>query len=203
MKVWIKTKFEIKEIDGIPHRTPASVLETLPHSILEIDDNTCLVRVSGKPEEIKKLLSDPNIIVLTDEEARTIIKSKNPNADLENVDIIDVEIDEIAKENGLDPHEIRRDVQIPTVGKQLLQDQEKHLMTVVSKKLGFSRAYWDKVAGIHYNKKGIDIDREIREGKNEAHTFVLDRIRARHIALKRMKELGIKRKRVAPIFQRD
>ena len=200
MKIWIKTKMIGKGTESDPKRPYLPV--NLPYSMLDLGDE-CLVRVSGKPEEIKKLLSDPNITVLKDEEARAIIKSKYPNVDLENADIIDVEIDEIAKEIGLDPHEIRRDIQMPTVGKQILQDQEKHLMTVISKKLGFSRAYWDKVAGIHYNKKGIEIDRDIRTGYNYAHTFVLDRIRARHIALKRMKELGIERKRIAPIFQRE
>jgi len=200
MKLWIKTKFVGKGTENDPRRPYLPV--NLPYSMLDLGDE-CLVRVSGKLEETKKLIEDPDITVLKDEEAREIIRSRNPNADLENVDIIDVEIDEIAKENGLNPHEIRRDIQIPTVGKQLLQDQEKHLMTVVSKKLGFSRAYWDKVASVHYNKKGIDIDRDIRAGYNYAHTFVLDRIRARHIALKRMKELGIERKRIAPIFQRE
>jgi len=200
MKLWIKTKIVGKGTEDDPRRPYLSV--NLPYSMIDLG-NECLARVSSKPEEIKKLLGDQNITVLKDEEARAIIKSRYPNANLENVDVIDIEIDEIAKENGLDPHEIRRDIQIPTVGKQVLQDQEKHLMTVVSKKLGFSRAYWDKVAGIHYNKKGIEIDRDIRTGYNYAHTFVLDRIRARHIALKRMKELGIERKRIAPIFQRE
>jgi len=164
MKLWIKTKFEIKEIDGIPHRVPAGVPETLPYSIFEIDDNTCLVRVSGKPEEIKKLLSDPNITVLTDEEARAIIKSKNPNADLEDVDVVDIELEELARSEGLDPHEIKRDVLVPTKGRRVLQCQEAHLLRVLAKKKGIDIS---------------DIEEHIELGSKHAHNRALARLRGK------------------------
>ena len=74
--------------------------------------------------------------MLKDEEARAIIKSKNPNADLEDVDVVDIELEELARSEGLDPHEIKRDILVPTRGKRVLQCQEAHLLRVLAKKKG-------------------------------------------------------------------
>lgn len=103
------------------------------YSMLDLG-NECLVRLSGKPEDIKKLIEDPEIKVLKDEEARKIIKSKYPNSDLEDLDVADIELEELAKAEGLDPHEIKRDVQVPTRGRRVLQCQEAHLFRVLAKK---------------------------------------------------------------------
>ena len=175
MKVWIKTKIVGKGTEDDPKR-PYLAGQRVTASMMEIDTGACLCRVAGTPEQINTVLEDTEITQLTDEEARQIIKSKYPNSDLENLDIADPEIDEIAKSLGLDPG-ARADIQVPTVGKQLLQDQEKHLLSLISERLGLTRGQWDAYAKEKFGKLGIDIDREIREGKNEAHEVVLNIIR--------------------------
>ena len=175
MKVWIKTKI-IGEGRGDDPRRPYLANQSVPVSMIEINADTCLCRVTGTPDQISKILADTEITQLTDEEAREIIKSKHPNSDLENVDVADPEIDEIAKSIGIEP-QARADIQIPTVGRQVLQDQEKHLLSLISERLGLTRDQWDTYAKEKFGKLGIDIDREIREGKNEAHEVVLNIIR--------------------------
>jgi len=172
MKVWIKTKFVAGEKGD---REPYLARLKLSYSLIDLGD-VCLCRVAGTPDQISTILADAEITQLTDEEARKIIKSKHPNSDLENVDVADPEVDEMAKSLGIDPH-IRADIQVPTVGKQLLQDQEKHLLSLISERLGLTRDQWDTYAKEKFGKLGIDIDREIREGKNEAHEIVLNIIR--------------------------
>jgi len=175
MKAWIKTKIIGTGSNEDPRR-PYLANQSVLSSMMEIDADTCLCRVAGTLEQINTILEDTEITQLTDEEARQIIKSKYPNSNLENLDIADPEIDEIAKSLGLDP-EARADIQIPTVGKQLLQDQEKHLLSLISERLGLTRDQWDTYAKGKFGKLGIDIDREIREGKNEPHEAVLNIIR--------------------------
>jgi len=187
VKVWIKTILEEKKDTGEVTRVPYLANQAVRYSITELENNECLCRVAGTPEQISAILADSQITQLTDEEARKIIKSKHPNSDLESVDVADPEIDEIAKSIGIEP-QARADIQIPTVGKQLLQDQEKHLLSLISERLGLTRDQWDTYAKEKFGKWGIDIDREIREGKNEAHENVLNIIRE----AKKVKDVGHK-----------
>jgi len=175
MKVWIKTKIIGQGTDGDPKR-PYLAGQRVTASMIEIGTGACLCRIAGTPEQINTILEDTEITQLTDEEARQIIKSKYPNSDLENLDIADPEINEIAKLLGLDP-EIRGDIQIPTRGKQVLQDQENYLMAHISEKLGLTKDFWDTEAKKSKWEKGIEIEHDIKEGKIEAHEFVLSRIR--------------------------
>ena len=175
MKAWIKTKIIGKGTEDDPRR-PYLAGQSATISMCEMDADTCLCRVAGTPDQISAITADAEITKLTDEEARKIIKSKHPNSDLENVDVADPEIDEIAKSIGIEP-QARADIRVPTVGRQVLQDQEKHLLSLISERLGLTRDQWDTYAKEKFGKLGIDIDREIREGKNEAHEVVLNIIR--------------------------
>jgi len=175
MKAWIKTKIIGEGAEDDPKR-PYLANQRVTVSMMKIDREACLCRVAGTPEQINTILEDAETTQLTDEEAGQIIKSKYQNSDLENLDIADPEIDEIAKSLGLDP-KIRGDIQIPTKGKQVLQDQENYLMAHISEKLGLTKDFWDTEAKKSKWEKGIEIEREIKDGKIEAHEFVLSRIR--------------------------
>lgn len=175
MKIWIKTKIIGTGTEKDSRR--AYINQTVSVSMMELENNKCLCRVAGTAEQISVIIADVEITELTDEEAQSIIKTKYPNSDLENTDISDLEIDEIAKSHGLDP-KIRADIIIPTRGKQLLQDQENYLMSLICERISLSKDYWDTdVAKTTKWKKGIDIEHDIKDGKGEAHEFVLSKIR--------------------------
>ena len=135
MKVWIKTKVVGSGTQEDPKRPYLS--EGLAVSAVYLEDGSCLARVAGMPEQINRLLADEHVSKLTDDEARKIIKSKYPDSDLENVDVADPEVDEIAKSLGLSP-EIRADVVVPSVGRRVLQDQERYILSLISAKLGLT-----------------------------------------------------------------
>jgi len=176
VKAWIKTKIIGTGTEEDPRR-PYLANQSGAVSMMEIDSNTCICRVAGTPDQINVILADPEVTQLTDKEAREIIKSKYTNSDLENLDVADPEIDEIAKSLSLDP-QIRADIQIPTRGKQVLQDQENYLMAHICEKIGLGKDYWDAEAKKTSKwTKGIEIESDIKEGKTEAHEFVLSRIR--------------------------
>jgi len=176
MKVWIKTKIIGKGTDEDPRRVYLAN-QNVVASMAEIDTNTCLCRVAGTPDQISTILVDAEITQLTDKEARKIIKSKYLNSDLENVDVADPEIDEIAKAQGIDP-KIRADVVIASRGKMVLQDQENYLMAHICERIGLTRDYWDTEAAKTTKwKKGIDIEHSIKDGEVLGHEFVLSRIR--------------------------
>jgi len=175
MKAWILTKIIGTGETEDPKRAYVAG-QTVYVSMMELENNECLCRIAGMPKQISAIIADPEITQLTDAEAREIIKSKYPNSDLENLDIADPEIDEIAKAQGIDP-KIRADIQVPTRGKQVLQDQENYLMAHICEKIGLTRDYWDLEAPKSDYQKGIDIERDIKEGKIKAHEFVLSRIR--------------------------
>jgi len=176
MKAWIKTKIIGTGSAEDPKR-PYVAGQNVDASMMEIDANTCLARVAGTPDQISAITGDTDITQLTDEEARKIIKQKYPNSDLENVDVADPEIDEIAKAQGIDP-KIRADIVVPTRGKMVLQDQENYLMAHICEKIGLTRDYWDAEAAKTTKwEKGIDIEHSIKDGHVEAHEFVLERIR--------------------------
>lgn len=104
-------------------RRPYFSDQDVPVSLIGLANNECLCRVAGTPAQIATILADVAITELTDEQAKTTIQSKHPDASLENLDIADPEIDTIAESLGLDPHQIRSTIQTPSRGKQLLQGQ--------------------------------------------------------------------------------
>jgi len=160
MKAWIKTKIVGDGTEHNPKR-PYLPLE-LPYSMIELDANTCLARVSGMPNPIQPVLADVEIEEITDADARVIIKSKYPHADLENIDVADIELDEIARAEGLNPDEVRKKIRVATRGKQILQCQEMHLMRVLAAKRGVDLA---------------DLEEHIELGYNHAHNQALARLR--------------------------
>ena len=179
MKVFIRTKIIGTGSSEDPRRPYLAnqESETTVASMIELENNECLCRVAGTPEQINAITADTDITQLTDEEARKIIKSKYPDSDLENLDVADPEIDEIAKAQGIDP-KIRADIVIPSRGRQVLQDQENYLMAHICEKISLTRDYWDTEAAKTTKwEKGISIEHSIKDGHVEAHEFVLSRIR--------------------------
>jgi len=178
MKIWIKTKIVGEGTEDDPKR-PYLANQNVVASMMEMDANMCLCRVAGTPQQINAIIADTDITQLTDEEARKLIKIKYPNSDLENLDIADPEVDEIAKALEIDP-KIRADIVVPSRGRQVLQDQENYLMAHICEKILLTRDYWDTEAAKTTKwKKGIDIEHSIKDGHAEAHEFVLSRIRAK------------------------
>ena len=180
MKTMIKTSVIEKtdSITGNKMREPYMAGMTLPHSKIDFD-TFFICRISGTPTQITTILADAMITELTDEQTISIIQSKYPECGLENLDVADPEVDEIAKLHGLDPHS-RADIQLPTCGKQVLQDQENYLMAQISEKKGISRSMWDNEAAKSGKYlKGIDIQNDALDGKGAAHEFILSRLRAK------------------------
>jgi len=176
MKAWIKTKIIGTGTEEDPRR-PYTANQLVSCSMMDLGDGMCLARVAGMPDEIKAITQDAEIIVLTDDEARAIIKSKYPESDLENLDVADIEVDEIAKSLGLNP-KLRADIAVPTRGKQVLQDQENYLMSHICERIGLTRDYWDNEAKKSGKwQYGKQIEDDIKNGRIEAHEFVLMRIR--------------------------
>ena len=176
MKKWIQTKIIGIGTEDDPRR-PYLADQGVQTSMIELSDNKCLCRIAGTPTQIATILADTAITELTDEQATTTIQSKYPDSNLENLDIADPEIDEIAKSLGLDPH-LRADIKIASRGKTVLQDQENYLMAMISEEKGISRPMWDEEA-VNSGKylKGIGIQRDVIDGKGAAHEFVLSRLR--------------------------
>lgn len=161
-------------------RRPYTAYQLVQYSFIKLDDTTCITRVSGTPAQIATIKADAAITVLTDDDAQIIIKSKYPDSDLENIDIADNEIDEIAKAQGLGP-KLRADIQMPTRGKQLLQDQESYLMSFISKKMEFTEDWWNKEAKNGKWATGKELEDSVKDGCGEAHEFILSRIRTKHL----------------------
>jgi len=177
MKLWIKTGFVGEGTFENPKKPYLAGLEDRLHfTTLALNENECLVRVSCKPDEVEAL---KNLMILNDDEALEIIKSVNPNAELEDLDVRDCEIDEVAKQLGIDP-KARADVQVPEVGKHILQDQENHLMALICERVGITKQDWDMEAQ-KSNRwiRGKDIEIDIKSGRSDAHEFVLSRIRSK------------------------
>ena len=176
MKKFIQTKIIGTGTEEDPRR-PYLADQDVSASMMELADNDCLCRVAGTPAQIATILTYAAITKQTDEQATTTIKSKHPDSSLENLDIADPEIDEIAKSLGLDPY-LRADIRIPSRGKQVLQDQENYLMAMISEKKDKSKQFWDGEASKSGKySKGIDIQNDIIDGKDAAHEFILSRLR--------------------------
>ena len=173
MKAWIQAEKKIFDKDTAGKLSQYN----LNFSRMLLNDTEALYRISADPAMINAVINDIDVTLISDEEAITKIHLLHPNSDLENIDVEDPEIDEIAKSLGLDPH-IRADIQIPSRGKQLLPPQENYLMAQISTKKGISRPMWDNEA-VKYGKylKGIDIQRAVIDGKGAAHEFILSRLR--------------------------
>lgn len=159
MKLWIKTKIIGTGTDEDPRRPylPAST----HYSMLDLE-NECLCRITITPNQLSSIQNDTNIAVLTDDEALQIIKSINQNAELEDVDVADVELEELAKQYGVDPVEEKRTVIVPTRGRRVLQCQEAHLLRVIAKKKSVDIS---------------DIEEHIELGSKHAYNRALARIR--------------------------
>lgn len=177
--------------------------------IKPLSDGKPIFRLAGLPVDIEPIITDAKLtttdfILLTDEEVlieqRTkrvegisqlaIQRGEIAQVDMkpargrddwmhEGCDCADPEVDAIAKANGLDPHS-RADIQMPSHGKQVLQDQENYLMSQISEKKGMSRSMWDSEA-VKSGKysKGIDIEKDVIDGKGAAHEFILSRLRTK------------------------
>lgn len=76
-----------------------------------------------------------------------VIRTINPQAELEDLAVRDNEIDIIAKKLGIDPYAIRESKDKPTFGRRVLHEQEAELMKHICENLGLPREYWDTVAG--------------------------------------------------------
>ena len=176
MKILIQTKIIGTGTDDDARR-PYLADQDVPASMIELSDTECLCRVAGTAAQIATILADAEITEHTDEQVQTIIRSKHQDSDLENLDIADPEVDDIAKAQGLDPH-LRADIQMPSRGKQVLQDQENYLLALISTKKGKSKKFWDDEASKSGKcAKAIDIENDIIDGKGAAHEFVLSRLR--------------------------
>jgi hypothetical protein len=182
MKIIIKT-IMIGTGTGDNPRRAYTANQNVSVSIMELKNNTCLCRVAGTPAQINVIKTDAAITVLSDDDAKVLIKGKYPDSDLENLDIADPEIDTIAKDVGLDP-KIRADIQIPTRGRQVLQDQENYLMGLTCEKMKLTKAWWDKEVKNGKWATGKELEDNIKDGKSEAHEFVLSRMRTKFKGLK-------------------
>jgi len=170
MKAWVKTKLEKKvSITGETIRVPYLANQPVRYSVMELGNDECLCRVSGTPEQINTIAADSSVLLLTDKEAKELIKSRNPNSDLENIDVPDAELEELAKVEELNPHEIKRDVQIPTRGRQVLQCQEMHLLRILATKRGVDLS---------------DLEEDIELGSKHAFNRALARLRGRRTGLR-------------------
>lgn len=151
-KVWVRTSIIGAGTTDDPRRPDIPV--GLTFSMLDLRDGSCLARVVGPQAQISTL------VAITDDEARTLIKRYNPNADLVNVDVPDPELDEMAKMLGIDPLEVRRKARIDT--QFALQSQEVALIEEVAR------------------RKGVNISmlvKRIKEGRGDGHEGALMKLR--------------------------
>jgi len=180
MKAWIKTGMKnigtieepenVPDLDGYESKVSYSLMKI-------IFPNEVLLRIAGSKADVEAAKIAVGVTELTDDEARIEIQAIHSESELENVDIADPEIDTIAKTQGLDP-KLRADIQTPTIGKQVLQDQENYLMSHISIKKGMSEDWWDDEAK-NSGKWGTgkELEDDVIRGKNEAHELILSRLR--------------------------
>lgn len=154
MKAWVKTKIIGSGNVRDPRRPDLKGLN-LTYSMVDLGTEA-LCRVSGKSLDITKLLLYSDVRELTDDEALTLIKSVNPNADLRNVDIYDDELDEIAKTLGINPIEVRK-----SVGSHF-HEQEFALIKKIAEKLKVDVS---------------DVESDFKRGKNTAVKEIHRRIK--------------------------
>jgi len=178
MKIIIKTGVVtgIDPLTSIKTRKPYLVGLNLPYSAIGFD-TYFICRVSGTPTQISTIQADATITQLTDADALTEIRKKYSTAELYNCDIADSEVDKIAKSIGINP-QLRADIKMSR-GKNIpvLQEQENYLMAIISEKKGKTKAYWDaETTKTAKWKFGKDLEKDIIDGKQEAHEFVLSKL---------------------------
>jgi len=161
-KTWIETDvFTDSEGTRVPDLAGHEGDPDVVYSMMDRGDGTCLCRVAGPQAKVKDIerATVPN--PQTDDQARGNIQKYHPNSNLENVDVPDPELNSMLEAEGEDPTDVRSDVQTPTEGNQVLQDQELHVMEVMAQ------------------KRGVDIpsrDR-IKRGFCNAHRNAMERLR--------------------------
>jgi len=167
MKIWVETDFTTISRNGETFRAPdLGGYETdsdIASSVMDKGDGTCLCRVAGPQAKVRDIerATAPNL--QTDGQARDLIQKHHPNSDLENLDVPDPELDSMLEAEGEDPIDIRSDVQTPTEGAQVLQDQELHAMEVAAQKRDVEIPDKDK----------------IKRGFGNAHENAMKRLRKR------------------------
>jgi len=179
MKILIKTGVvtSIDPLTSIKTRNPYLVELSLPYSVIDFD-TYFICRVSGTPPQISAIQANAAITQLKDADALTEIRKKYSTAELYNCDVADSEIDNIAKSIGINP-QLRADIKMSR-GKDIpvLQEQENYLMAIISEKKGKTKTYWDaETAKTVKWKFGKDLEKDIIDGKQEAHKFVLSKLR--------------------------
>jgi len=167
MKIWVRTEAynagTAEEPDYLPDLGGNETDPDIRFSLMKVafpDDVLC--RVAGPQAKVRDIerATAPN--PQTDDQARSIIKTHHPNSDLENVDIPDPELDSMLEAMGENPIDVRSDIQTPTTGNQVLQDQELHAMEVVAQKRG---------KDISPHEKGI------KRGRKDEHEKAMKRLR--------------------------
>jgi len=162
VKSWIETDLvENPQGELVPDLAGHEGDPDVFYSVMDEGDGTCLCRVAGPQAKVEVIEGATAPNPQTDNQARNLIQKHHPDSDLENVDVRDPELDSMLEAEGEDPTDIRRDVQAPTAGNQVLQDQELHAMEVVAQ------------------KRGVDIpDKDkIKRGFKSAHENAMDRLR--------------------------
>lgn len=174
MKAFVQTKYVNKNSVNKPYLAGQNV----PYSVMELEPNSIIARVAGTPEQISLILNDSNIIQLTEKQVLAMAKEKDSEFELYKCDVADMEVDILARTNGIDP-KLRSDVKISRAnGIPVLQEQENYLMGIVSEKKGLTRQYWDEEAGsLVPSMTGQDIENKILDGSQDSQEFVLSRIR--------------------------
>jgi len=159
-------------------------IEGLAYSMATLPDGNAIVRIAGDPAKVA-LAAESSITELDTTGFKSHLRARMANPEPENVDVPDPEIDQIAQTLGIDTS-ARGDVQVPTVGERVLQEQEAHLMALISERFGLQKSYWDQEAAAR-GLRGADMDFKLKRGENDAHEFILSRIRQK---LKAQKAMG-------------
>lgn len=167
MKTWVRTECYNAGTSENPENLPdLGGYETdrdINYSLMRINFPTdVLCRVAGPQVKVKDIEQATVPNPQTDDQAGDLIRKHYPSSDLENVDVRDPEVDAMLEVEGEDPTEVRSNVQTPTVGRQVLQDQEFHAMQVVA------------------NHRGVDIsphERGKKRGRKDEHEKALKKLR--------------------------
>lgn len=174
MRAFVRTRYTGTGTLDDPKR-PYLPAEDIFYSVLDLGEK-CIAAISGEQHKVEEILQDPEIEVLSDSEVWRIIRSINPQADLEDLAVRDKEIDIIARELGIDPYAVRKSKDKPTVGRRVLHEQEAELMKNICENLGLTREFWDTVAGGGKWTRGLDIGLDLKRGRVEAHEIVMGKI---------------------------
>jgi len=167
LKSWVETELYENTVDFdtpmiIPNLGGYETDSDVNYSVMDKGDGTCLCRVAGPSAKIKDIEQATIPNPQTDDQARAIIQEHRSDLALENIDVPDPEVDAMLEAEREDPTEVRSDVQTPTVGRQVLQDQEFHAMQVVA------------------NHRGVDIsphEQDIKRGRRDEHEEAMKKLR--------------------------